>query len=184
MSRFLFAPIAVTGHVSPGLPIAAELVRRGHEVRWYTTPRFEQKVQSVGAEYVPYVKAKILDEGRLNEQFPERAKLKGLSQFRYDMKHVFIDQMPTLLEDLCDELERHPADVLIGDTASSVCALVAKKRRIAWAAYGISVLTQSSRDTAPFGLAIRPNTTVLGRLRNAALYQYLRQSWQGYRHLA
>lgn len=169
MSRFLFAPVAATGHVAPGLPIAAELVRRGHEVRWYTAPRFEKKVQSVGAQYVPYIKATPMEEGRINEQFPERAKLKGIAQFKYDMK-LFVDQIPPLLEDLSNELEQHPADILVGDTAASVCALVAKKYRIAWASYGISVFIQSSRDTAPFGLGILPNPTPLGRLRNAALY--------------
>lgn len=37
MSRFLFAPMPFTGHVNPGLPIARELVARGHDVRWYST---------------------------------------------------------------------------------------------------------------------------------------------------
>jgi MGT family glycosyltransferase len=170
MARFLFAPVAATGHVNPGLPIAAELVRRGHEVRWYTTPRFEQKVRSVGARYVPYVKAFALEEGRINEQFPERVKLRGLAQLKYDMKHAFIDQMPGLFEDLSEELQRHPAEVLVGDTATSVCALIARKYPVAWATYGISVLLQSSRDTAPFGLGMLPSATPPGRLRNAALY--------------
>jgi MGT family glycosyltransferase len=170
MSRFLFAPVAATGHVNPGLPIAAELVRRGHEVRWYTTSKFEQKVRSVGAQFVPYARAYALEEGRINEQFPERVKLKGIAQFKYDMKHVFIDQMPGLFEDLSEELQWQPADVLVGDTATSVCALIARKYSLAWATYGISVLLQSSRDTAPFGLGLFPNATSLGRLRNAGLY--------------
>ena len=42
--RYLFAPIPVTGHVNPGLPIARELVRRGHDVRWYSTPRFKRAI--------------------------------------------------------------------------------------------------------------------------------------------
>jgi UDP:flavonoid glycosyltransferase YjiC (YdhE family) len=31
MSHILFAPVAITGHVNPGLPIAREPVRRGHQ---------------------------------------------------------------------------------------------------------------------------------------------------------
>src|SRR5579871_810639 len=170
MARFLFAPVAATGHVNPGLPIAAELVRRGHEVRWYTTPRFEEKVCSVGAQYVPYTRAFALEEGRIDEQFPERVKLKGIAQMKYDMKHAFIDQMPGLYEDLSEDLTRYPSDVLVGDTATSVCALVARRFQIPLAIYGFSVLLQSSRDTAPFGLGLLPNATPLGRLRNAALY--------------
>ncbi len=66
MARFLLAPVAATGHVNPGLPIAAEPLRRGHEVRWYTSPRFERKVKGVGAHYVPYVKGIELQEGRID----------------------------------------------------------------------------------------------------------------------
>ena len=32
----------------------------------------------------------------------------------------------------------------------------------------MSVMTMSSRDTAPFGLALPPSSTPLGRLRNRA----------------
>lgn len=33
MARFLIATIPFTGHVNPALPIARELVARGHDVR-------------------------------------------------------------------------------------------------------------------------------------------------------
>ncbi|HEV7920915.1 MAG TPA: carboxypeptidase regulatory-like domain-containing protein [Thermoanaerobaculia bacterium] len=42
--RFLFAPFPVTGRVNPGLPIARELVARGHDVHWSTMPRFGRAV--------------------------------------------------------------------------------------------------------------------------------------------
>src|SRR5262249_54874871 len=48
--------------------------------------------------------------------------------------------------------------------------LIARKYSLAWATYGISVLLQSSRDTAPFGLGLLPDVTPVGRLRNAGLY--------------
>ena len=76
MARFLFAPIACSGHINPELPIAEELVRRGHEVFWYTSSRFEQEVRRIGAEYVPYTKGVPLEEGQIDRQFPERVKLK------------------------------------------------------------------------------------------------------------
>lgn len=59
--RYLFAPIPVTGHVNPGLPIARELVCRGHDVRWYST-RFKRTIESIGARWVPLRKALPLDE--------------------------------------------------------------------------------------------------------------------------
>lgn len=36
MARFLIGTVPVGGHVSPALPIARQLVERGHSVWWYT----------------------------------------------------------------------------------------------------------------------------------------------------
>lgn len=36
MTRFLIATIPLVGRVNPALPIARQLVQRGHEVWWYT----------------------------------------------------------------------------------------------------------------------------------------------------
>ncbi|HEX6641443.1 MAG TPA: nucleotide disphospho-sugar-binding domain-containing protein, partial [Thermoanaerobaculia bacterium] len=74
------------------------------------------------------------------------------------------------LVDLECELRREPADVVIADNASAVVEAVHQKLGIPWAVYGMSVLSMSSRDTAPFGLALRPSSTLLGRLRNKFLY--------------
>lgn len=170
MARYLFAAFPVAGHVTPGLPLARELVRRGHDVRWYTTPKFAEKVEAAGAKYVPYKKALILDEARIDEVFPERAKFKGVDQLKWDMKHVFIDQVPTLLEDLTDELTREPADIIVGDAMMGVCGYVARRFKLPWAVYGISALTLSSCDTPPFGLGLAPSNSPIAKLRDRFMY--------------
>lgn len=38
------------GHTNPMLPIAAELVRRGNTVRFYSFSEFEDKIKASGAE--------------------------------------------------------------------------------------------------------------------------------------
>lgn len=169
VSRFLFAPIPFTGHVNPGLPIARELALRGHDVRWYSTPRFRRAIERAGARYVPFHHAMPLDEERLDEMFPDRPK-EGIAQMRYDIERVFIDFIPGALRDLEEELRRDPADVIVGDNGAAVVEAVHQRLGIPWALYGMSVLTMSSRDTAPFGLALPPTSTFLGRLRNRALY--------------
>src|SRR5579871_2099110 len=136
MARIVFAPIPFSGHVNPGLPIVEALVRQGHEVRAYVTPRFKDKAESAGAAYLPYTKATVLDESDLERHFPERSKLKGIRQLKYDIKHVFLDQIPTLLADLVEELERKPADLILGDSLSGVCPLVRQRCGPKWVAYG------------------------------------------------
>ena len=169
MSRYLFAPMPITGHVNPGLPIAQELVARGHDVRWYTTPRFRKAIESIGARWVPFRDAMPIDEEHLGAMFADRPK-DGINQLRYDVKNLFVSAMPGMLRDLTEELQREPADVVVGDSASAAAEAVRAKFGIPWAVYGITVLTLPSRDTAPFGLALAPSSTSLGRLRNKALY--------------
>jgi MGT family glycosyltransferase len=169
MARFLFATIPFTGHVNPGLPIAQELVARGHEVRWYTSRKHRAAIERMGARFVPMNHAFEIDDTTLDKRFPERASLKGLAQLQHDLEKVFIDITPGMLRDLEEEIERHPVDVVVGDNACAAAALLSERHHIAWAVFGISVLTLGSRDTAPFGLALYPSSSKLGRLRNAAL---------------
>ncbi|HEX8255904.1 MAG TPA: glycosyltransferase [Thermoanaerobaculia bacterium] len=168
MARYLFAPVPFTGHVNPGLPIARELVARGHDVRFYSTPRFKRAIEAAGARYVPFRHAMPLDEERL-DLFPERPVKGGIAQLRHDIKNLFIEFIRGALQDLESELRREPADVVVGDNTAAVVEAVHQKLGIPWAVYGITVLGTSSRDTAPFGLALPPSSTPLGRVRNRIL---------------
>ncbi len=167
--RYLFAPIPFTGHVNPGLPIARELVRRGHDVRWYSSPRFKRAIESVGARWVPLRHALPVDEERLGEMWPERPAA-GIAQMQHDIKNVFVEFIRGALVDLEEELRREPVDVVIADNGSAVVEALHQKLGVCWAVYGMSVLAMSSQDTAPFGLALQPSSTPLGRLRNKFLY--------------
>ncbi|MFP5247347.1 MAG: nucleotide disphospho-sugar-binding domain-containing protein [Thermoanaerobaculia bacterium] len=168
MARYLFASIPVTGHVNPGLPIARELVARGHDVRWYSTARFKRAIEATGARWVPFRHAMPIDEERF-DMWPDRPA-EGLAQLRYDIKNLFVEFIRGALRDLSDELRREPADVIVGDNACAVVEAVHQKFGIPWAVYGMSVLPISSRDTAPFGLALQPSSTTFGRMRNRFLY--------------
>lgn len=168
MVRFIFAAFPVTGHVNPGLPIARDLVHRGHDVRWYSTPRFRHAIEAAGARFVPVRHAVPLDEERIDEMFPKRPK-GGIRQLQFDVENIFVNVLPGMLRDLEEELSREPADVIVGDNASAVCEAVHTRNGIPWAVYGINPLGMSSRDTAPFGLGLDPSSTTLGRLRNRAL---------------
>lgn len=44
--------IPAHGHTNPMLPVAAELVRRGNVVRFYSFSEFEEKITATGAEFV------------------------------------------------------------------------------------------------------------------------------------
>src|SRR5688500_7389180 len=117
MSNFLFAAFPVSGHVNPGLPIARELVARGHDVRWYSTPRFRKAIEGIGARWIPFRRAMQLDEEQLESMFPDRPA-DGISQVRYDIERIFVEMVRGQVHDLSEELSREPADVVVGDNAN------------------------------------------------------------------
>lgn len=64
MKRIAFFCIPAHGHTNPMLPVAAELVSRGDEVRFYSFDEFEEKIKHTGATFIsctPYL-PKITDE--------------------------------------------------------------------------------------------------------------------------
>ena len=52
MKKIAFFCIPAHGHTNPMLPVAAELVRRGDAVRFYSFDEFEAKIKATGAEFV------------------------------------------------------------------------------------------------------------------------------------
>jgi len=169
LSKFVFAVFPVSGHINPGLPIARELIRHGHDVRWYSTPRFKASIEKAGARFVPYKRAFAFDEEHV-DQLEGRPAAGGLKQLQWDLEHLFVAQLPNQFADIEEELRREPADAILSDNASIVCTLVSEKLGIPFMVFGITIMSFSSRDTAPFGLAMMPSSSPLGRLRNRILY--------------
>jgi MGT family glycosyltransferase len=169
MARFLLGTIPLTGHVNPGVPIARRLVERGHEVRWHTGSFFRAKVEATGARHVPMRAAKDFHDTNVGEVFPDRAALSDFAKLKYDLTRFFIDSAPGQARDLEDALREFPADVVVCDTGFLGASLLHERRGLPWATFGITAMTVASVDTAPFGLALRPGSSALMRLRNRAL---------------
>ena len=171
MARFLICTIPVVGHVSPALPIARELVNRGHEVCWYTGSAFQTKVESTGARFAPIISG-------LDYSYPEnvpqkwteqRNALRGPAQLKFDLKHYFIDAAVGQVKDLTVILRDFPADVMLADFCFLGAAWIHEQSGLPWAGFGISTLAFSSRDTAPFGLGLKPDASPFSQFRNQGL---------------
>lgn len=66
-------------------------------------------------------------------------------------------------------LRDFPADVMLADFCFLGAAWVHEQGGPPWAGFGISVLAFGSRDTAPFGLGLKPDGSPFGQLRNRGL---------------
>lgn len=170
MARFLIGTMPMSGHVGPGLPIARELVKRGHEVWWYTGRKYQAKVEATGARFVPMKHARDLDGENLEKEFPELEGLTGVKHLKFALKYIFGDSAIEQMADYEEILKEFPADVLLSDTGFIGPALLHEKGGPIFAVFGNIALTLTSRDTAPFGLGLLPSSTPIGRLRNRFLH--------------
>lgn len=170
MAKILICTTPFAGHVNAALPIATKLVERGNVVWWYTGQRFSERVEESGAHFVAPKAGLDFDDQHLDESFPGRKGLSLLKRVKWDVKHILTDAAPGQLADLSLILSRFPADVILAYCTFLGAPLAYEKKLIpVWASLGITLLTSSSRDTAPFGAALPPDASRLGRVRNQVL---------------
>ncbi|WP_217143236.1 glycosyltransferase [Streptomyces sp. AC627_RSS907] len=169
MADIIVGTFPATGHVVSLQPIVRELVRRRHSVRWYTSERYAGQVAATGAVFEPMSPHLDRLAGDLDERYPERAALKGLKRMKWDLKHLFMDPVAEQVEELRLLRARRPTDVLLCDPGFGAARQLGELVGLPWISVGSTPLTLPSRDTAPFGSALPPSSSVPGRLRNAAL---------------
>jgi len=67
MSKVVFFNIPAHGHTYPTLPLVAELVRRGEQVVYYSSPAFRQAIEQAGAMFRNSVTPFLNDETQIDE---------------------------------------------------------------------------------------------------------------------
>jgi MGT family glycosyltransferase len=141
------------------------LSSRGHEVVSYTTARFSETVEKMGAEPRTYQSAPDIEFERINELFPERPKKAGLKQALWDLTMV-VDLAEKQYADLEKIAETEAFDVVVTDAMALSGQLFAEKRQLPLAAVNAMNLFAPSRDTPADGLGMSPSSSPLGRIRN------------------
>jgi UDP:flavonoid glycosyltransferase YjiC (YdhE family) len=170
MARFLFATMPIVGHVAPIAPVARELINRGHEVTWYTSKHFEDKITATGATFAPLVSPIDFGDGEYSKHFPGRNKYQGLRQVAFDFEHAFVGSVEGYVHDLRALVSSFKPDALVVDPAVAAGVIMSIVDNLPTATINITVLSLGDAYQAPFGLGLPPSSSLLGRLRNKALY--------------
>lgn len=171
MASIIIAGFPAQGHVTPLLALARNFVERGDDVRFITGRGFAEKVRATGAAFVALPAEVNFGDRPLSEQFPERARLKGVRAVAFDVEHVFARPAKAEYESLTATLGDQPADVVFADPAFVGVALLLglpRSARPAVVMCCVIPLCIESRDIAPFGLGLPP-ARYLNRTRNAVL---------------
>lgn len=171
MARILIAAMPGVGHVTPLLPVAEELVRRGHDVRFYTGHTYRAKVERTGATYEPMRTPVDPGDDAVEDHVPEMRDHEGLGALKRALKYFFIDSGVGQVADLRRLHAEWPIDIVVNDAAFIGAGWFHELGGPIWAAVSPVPLMLSSRDVPPFGPAFPYLAGRLGRARNAALQQ-------------
>jgi hypothetical protein len=189
MARFLFATMPIPGHVASIAPVVRALVDRGHQVIWYTSAFQAEKVAGSGAEFSPIVSTLDFGDADYDRHYPERVKHEGLQKLIFDFEHVFVGSVEGYVTDLRALIASNHPDALVVDPAVAAGWVIAETDGLPTAIVNITVLSLEGPGVAPFGLGLPPNSSLLGRVRNKALYALVdrvifRKVNRAYRRLA
>jgi UDP:flavonoid glycosyltransferase YjiC (YdhE family) len=116
----------ITGHVRPGLVIARELARRGHDVSWYTGRAFEPAIRRAGAHFLPMPPE--LEQGAVR---PAGQPSSGLRKLRWDVRHGFLGTVPGHLNHLRSVFDDVQPEIVVADQGFIAGPLLAEQRSIA-----------------------------------------------------
>jgi MGT family glycosyltransferase len=154
------------------LTIAEYLSARGHRVIVLTGSRFAQRVVDQGLEFRPLSGNADFDDRDTASYLPDREKYSGLAQAQYDIQTIFVKTIPAQYREVAAIVAAEKPDaILVDGVFAGVSPIVfePKNTRIPVIAIGVTPLSQSSRDVGPYGMAMAPSSSPLGRIRNRSL---------------
>ena len=120
MSKIVFFCIPAHGHTNPTLGVVRELVKRGHEVLYYSYEPFREKIEEAGARFVPcdaYDAELSLD--------PKDAHKVG-KDLALSTK-LLVDTTLSLDDMVCQEMENLKPDCIVADSMAVWGKAVAMK---------------------------------------------------------
>lgn len=131
MARFLFVVPPFTGHVNPTIAVAAELVRRGHEVAWTGLPGATEALLPPGSTFVPATSPEVA--AYVDELGDRRPDLRGAAAFKFLQEEVLLPLAAAMVEGVDAAVDTFGADVLVVDQQALAGAVVARRRGLPWA---------------------------------------------------
>ena len=171
--RFLFAHWEGGGNTPPTLAIVRRLVARGHEVRVLGDLCNQTEVESAGASFASWTRIP-----QRSDKSPEsdpirdwevRSPLVLLGRLR---DRLFVGPALAYAQDLQDELERFPANVVV--TSEMLLGVMAGAESAGTPCVGLSanIYLYPLPGVPPFGPGLQPAKGLPGRMRDALVRNF------------
>jgi UDP:flavonoid glycosyltransferase YjiC (YdhE family) len=162
VANFLISTMPASGHVNPALPLAAELVRRGHQVWWHTGTGYADQVAAAGAHLVPFVHTLDFDQLPVQPDPGDKGMAAGVTALR----KLFIDRMPGQYQDYRAITNQFPADVVLADLCCLGAGALHDAGGPVYATLGINPLVTPDPEIPRWGKGAPPATSPARRLGN------------------
>jgi UDP:flavonoid glycosyltransferase YjiC (YdhE family) len=167
MPRILVATISIPGHVVPMIPVVKELIARGHDILWYCGEAYRAKIEATGAAFAPVKQAIDFSDSDYDKHFPGRSSKQGTGKLIFDLTHVFVKSIEGMYLDLLALKASFDPAILLGDVGMGSVLMLSQATGIPAATLNITALAYPDPDLPPNGLGLMPNTSPVGRLRDA-----------------
>ena len=161
--KILFATVPADGHFNPLTAVALDLLKCGHDVRWYAGPRYQARLAALGIPSLPYDRATEITGDNIDRLFPERAKLRGPKQISFDGEKFFVANVENYYRDIVDIRSRFDFDAFLCDGGFYALKLVAEKLDVPVYSFAPGPLMAAEGTPPPF-FGLRPARTVGGRI--------------------
>lgn len=178
--RFLMVAIDAGGTLPPMLGVAAELVRRGHQVLVLADPTAEDVARTAGCDYTPWQTApqigSVAEQTAMISEFETGNPLRRLRRVR---ERVIVGPAGFFARDVLDAAHRHAADAVLVEGTVPGMVIGAEASRLPFAALMANIYARPTRGLPPFGTGWPLARSPVGRARNAMALAAIRKASAG-----
>jgi MGT family glycosyltransferase len=168
--RYLFAIIDGGGTVPADTSVIRALVQRGHDVRVLADRVLAPDIEPTGAEHVPWDRApqrpNLDPQSVIMKDWDTRTPFQAFGRVR---DGAMVGPAALFAADVLAELQRRPADVVVGNFFVFGAQIAAEVEGVPFAFLVSNLLSFPGSNTPPLGPGLKPARGPLGRARDAAL---------------
>ncbi len=130
MARIMLVNIGMHGHVNPTLGFTQELVERGHEVYFLSSPDFEPSISRTGATFVEYPTVLGQAIASTAQLQAETATLGQAMPPALSVMNRFMAEFATTFDPLFEQISRLKPDLIVYDFVSLATSIIARHHGI------------------------------------------------------
>lgn len=165
MARLVFATHTARGHVVPLMSVARELIRRGHEVTWYTGEPYRRHVERSGATYAAPRRGRLTNYDTMEEDHPEITAMTPVQRASWYMDQARAVPSEGQFHDLVSIVGDVQADVIVADNGFWAVNMVHDKLGTPWATVCQTAMSLPDPELGPFGLGLQPGDPLIARIK-------------------